>query len=83
MTTMTQSKTDTHMCSPDELLDKAIEMELGGHPPETRAHWALVMAFMATNIIEDAREAACRLLATLYEMPLTREEVDYIVKVVS
>lgn len=65
--------------SPDQLLAKAKEQMLNGREPSSRDDWVLVMNFMAINIQREVAKSACRLLATIYSMPLTPDEVNQIV----
>lgn len=65
--------------SPNELMEAAKEYMLQGRSPESREDWMLVMNFMAANIQWQVAEIACIVLAQVYQMPLSREEVKKIV----
>jgi hypothetical protein len=66
------------LITPDEALTAAKEQMLGGREPETHEDWVLVMNFLAANVHHDVAESACRLLRSLYKMPLTDDEVHQI-----
>jgi hypothetical protein len=61
--------------SPNELLAAAVELELGGRKPSSREDWHIVMNFFAYNVLPAVAEKACILLRTIYDMPLTDQEV--------
>lgn len=65
--------------SPNEMLHAAQDMMLDGRTAQSRDDWAIVMNFMAANIHRDVAESACLLLRTIYDMPLSCNEVQEIV----
>lgn len=67
------------MVSPDEMLEAAKEMQLGGRDPQSKRDWVLVMNFFAVNIDTILASSLHALLAKIYDMPLSEEEVDQIV----
>lgn len=70
----------TRLVSPNELLSAAKEYMLNGGDPTTREDCAKVMNFIAANVHPDVARTVCPFLATLYDMPLTEEEVLGIVE---
>jgi hypothetical protein len=62
------------------MIEAAKEHMLEGREPASEKDWALVMNFLAANTAEELAKPACRLMATLYDMPLTEEDVDAIVQ---
>jgi hypothetical protein len=66
--------------SPNEMLAKSKEVMLDGRDPVTRDDWALIMNCLAANIMPDACESACEVMRILYDMPLTKEDVQQIVE---
>lgn len=67
------------MVSPDEMMAAAKEQMLGGNEPQSHRDWQLIMNFLAANIHGGAAHQACRLMAKLYDMPLSDQEVREIV----
>lgn len=65
--------------SPNDILKAAKEHMLDSREPESHEDWTLVMNFMALNVYGDCAEPACQLLAVIYGIPLTREEITEIV----
>lgn len=68
------------MVSPNKMLEAAQKMMLDGREARTREDWELVMNFFAYNIEPKTALAACKLLAAIYNMPLTMKEVQKIVE---
>jgi len=66
--------------SPNELLEAAKRHVLNGTDPKSKEDWQRVMNFMAFNVHESVALSACRLLASIYDMPLTESEVKQIVE---
>ena len=69
----------TNWISPNEILAEAKNLMLNGHEPRSDEDWARIMNFLAYNVASEVAHEACRLMATLYDMPLTSEEVSNIV----
>jgi hypothetical protein len=61
------------------MLEAAKSMMLEGREPSTKRDWELVMNFFAANIVPECARPACRLMAMMYDMPLTEGEVNDIV----
>jgi hypothetical protein len=68
------------MVSPNELLESAKTQMLEGRDPESKDDWSAVMNFMAFNISAEVAESACLLVRSLYDIPLTDDEVKDIVR---
>ena len=51
---------------------------LDGREPQDKQEWAVLMNFVAANTHESGGALACRLIAKIYRMPLTDDEVDEI-----
>lgn len=67
------------MTSPREMIAEAKFQMLDNREPESREDWALVMNFCAANVHKDVADSACRLIAMIYHMPLSSDEVSEIV----
>ena len=65
--------------SPNEMLAQAKTAMLEGKEPQSRDDWVLIMNFFAMNVHPDVALLACRLIAKLYDMPLSEGEVEQIV----
>jgi len=61
--------------SPNELLQAAKDYELEGKEPITAHDWARVMAFFACNVDREVQPVALVLLAKIYDVPLTEDQV--------
>jgi hypothetical protein len=67
------------LTSPNEMLAAARKEMLDGREPQSYEDWVLVMNFMACNIAPEVADAACKLMAVIYEMPLSVQDVEQIV----
>jgi len=61
------------------MLAQGIEMMLDGRDPVTREDWQVLMNFFAVNMQPGIAGPACQLMAALYDIPLTDEEIDDII----
>lgn len=68
-----------NLVSPDDLLNAAKDTMLGGREPETWEDWARVINFVAVNAHSGLEHSICKLMVTIYEMPLTEQQVTEIV----
>lgn len=68
------------LVSPDELLQAAKEQMLNGRDPVTDVDWFYVMNFFAVNIDTALALDACKLLRVVYDMSITEQDVERIVK---
>jgi len=67
------------MVSPNQMLDEAKTTMLEGRDPTTTEDWERIMNYMAYHVEDGVAEAACLLLAKIYDMPLTDDVVKQIV----
>lgn len=67
------------LVSPNEMMAAAKEEMLGGREPETETDWELIMNFLAVNIHHEVAMPACKVMAKLYDMPLTDNQIEQIV----
>jgi len=65
--------------SPDELVTEARKQMLDGKEPKTYKDWALIMNFLAFNLERESCLIGCKLIRTLYNMPLSDDQVRSIV----
>jgi hypothetical protein len=65
--------------SPNELVAAAREQMLDGREPESREDWVRIMNFLAFNVHPVAAVPTCRLMAKMYDMPLSEQEIEKIV----
>jgi hypothetical protein len=68
------------LISPDEMLAKGIEMMLDGRQPTSREDWHILVNFFACNMQPGIAGPACRLMAAIYNIPITDEEIDDIIQ---
>lgn len=66
--------------TPNEMIHEASEHMLDGRTPQSRDDWMLVINFVAFNVPEEMAMPSCLLLAVLFEMPVTEEDVEEIVQ---
>jgi hypothetical protein len=69
-----------NLTSPNELLDEAKKQMLGGRDPKSYNDWALVMNFFALNVDQENDLLACKMLRSLYKIPLNDDQVRAIVE---
>ena len=68
------------LVSPNEIYAQAkIEM-LNGRDPVTAEDYARIMNYLAANVAPEIALNACLLLRTIFQMPLTDEDVTDIVR---
>lgn len=67
------------MRTPNEMVVAACEQMLDGNMPKDRDDWVQVMNFAAFNLHPGAAMPACLILRTLYDMPLSDDDVQGIV----
>ena len=67
------------LISPDQMLAAGIEEMLDGRQPTTREDWQILMNFFACNMQPGIAGPACRLMAAIYDIPITDEEIADIV----
>jgi hypothetical protein len=70
---------NVELVSPDHIMGEAKMHMLRGQEPSSWDDWAKVMNFIAYNVAPECDLQACRLMAIIYEMPLTYDEVKAIV----
>jgi len=63
------------LVSPNELLQAAKDIQLEGREPEEKTDWVQIVAFMAYNVDLKLAPVAVPVIAKLFDMPLTDEEV--------
>jgi hypothetical protein len=69
------------MRSPNEFLEAAKEISLGGRDPVTRDDWAIVINFVACNVLEGFEDVICKTFRLLYpecEAALSEDEINQI-----
>ena len=66
------------LISPNEMFQQAKEVMLDGHDPADKEDWEKIVNFFAHNIHEEMAVPACLLLAKIYKMPLTDDEIRQI-----
>ena len=64
--------------SPNMLHDSAKEIMLDGKAPESHDDWVKVVNFYAANVSVEVQPACILFLATLYDCPLTTDEITAI-----
>ena len=65
-----------HLTSPNDLMEAAKEHMLDGRDPESEEDWAKVVQFWAYNISHDCVYPATRLVARIFNCPLSDEDID-------
>jgi hypothetical protein len=66
------------LVSPNELLEAAQDEMLEGRKPQGKRDWEIILNFMAFNLHKDLGSAALRLMARMYQMPVSDKECDEI-----
>lgn len=61
--------------SPNALLQEAKEQMLKGADPVDRKDWMLILNFMSFNISAKVQPAALLLIKTIYNMPVSNDDV--------
>jgi hypothetical protein len=67
------------LISPNAMLAAGIQEMLDGRLPTTREDWQVLMNFFAVNMQPGIAAPGCRLMAAIYDIPITDEEIDEIV----
>ena len=75
---MPTERRDKHLISPNELHAAAYAEYLDSRAPITRRDWQLCVNYWAANIASGLEVAACQLLGTLMECPLSSAEIGEI-----
>ncbi len=65
--------------SPNDMLAAAREHMLDGRKPQGYSDWELVMNFLAFNVHPEAALPACKVMALIYKMPLSGQDIEKIV----
>jgi hypothetical protein len=68
------------LVSPDEMIEAAKKDMLDGREPASIDDWARVMNYCAFNVQSEVASSACKLIARIYNMPLTDDLVENIVQ---
>jgi len=68
------------LVSPNDMMAAAKEHMLNGREPESEYDWMLIVNFLAVNVQKDCAEPAIKLMRWMYDMPLSEEQVVYIVQ---
>jgi hypothetical protein len=68
------------LVSPNEMYAAAVNEMLDGNNPVTKDDYALIVNFMAANLIPDTALAACQLMGTIFQMPLSPDDIKDIVE---
>ncbi len=63
------------LISPNELLEAAKKEMLDDREPSTKDDWELIMNFMAFNIAHEIQPSALQVIAKIYNMPLSEDEI--------
>lgn len=61
--------------TPDQALQRAKELMLGGREPESKEDWQRIINCWASNLYPDNAEAAIKLLVAIYEIPVPEHQV--------
>jgi hypothetical protein len=69
-----------HLVSPKEIYDMAKNVMLEGSDPKDKDDYSLIVNFIAANLLPEIALSACQLMGTMYEMPLTPDEIKKIVE---
>ena len=64
--------------SPNDLMEGAKEMMLDGREPAGNTDWMLVVNFFIVNICKELALAGTKLLVQIYDIPVTKEQVEEI-----
>jgi hypothetical protein len=68
----------SNLVSPQRMFDEGKRIMLGGRNPESRDDWSKMVNFWAANIHTGLEKSACRLLAKIFNAPLSEEDVTKI-----
>jgi len=67
------------MVSPNDLLSFAKAEMIDGREPSTRDDWMRVVNCIAANLAPEAAQPAMRVIAMIYDIPLSAETIEKIV----
>ena len=67
------------LVTPDHMLSEAKMHMLRGLEPSCWNDWAKIMNFIAYNSPSECAGQVCRIMKTIYDMPLSDEEIEAIV----
>jgi len=67
-----------NLVSPKMLLQEAKKQMLNNCEPNTKDDWMTVLNFMAANIAPEVQPSALKVIAMIYQMPVSPEEVETI-----
>lgn len=66
--------------SPDQVMQAAKDQMLNGQEPKSHVDWVKVINFVAFNMDAILASSICRVMKTLYDIPLTDDEIEEIVE---
>jgi len=66
--------------SPDQVMQAAKEQMLNGQEPQSHVDWVKIINFVAFNMDASLADSICKVMKTLYDIPLTDEEISDIVE---
>jgi hypothetical protein len=68
------------LVSPREIYTQAVNVMLGGKDPVSHDDYALVMNYIAANLLPDTALNACLLMGVIFDMPLSKQDITDIVQ---